>query len=172
MAQETILTIPLRKEFSKAVYFKRASRAISATRSLVARHSKTDESNIRIGPYLNQEILSRGRRNPPAKIKVRVWKDADFTRVELASAPQETPAAKEKETKSPKIKLPLKEVQKEEKIKAEEQEKKEILTSQPTPVHEKQHEIVKHFEKSELTKKEMTEKIFPKSQKPTHEKKK
>ena len=66
---ERLYTIPLRKEFSKAPNYKRTSRAIKAIRDFIKRHMKNE--NVKIGKHLNLEMWKHGRKNPPARIKVK-----------------------------------------------------------------------------------------------------
>lgn len=72
---ERTYTIPLRKAFLRAPSYKRTKRSINEIRYFLQRHLKSD--NIKIGKHLNQIIWSRGGKNPPSKIKVKVLKDKD-----------------------------------------------------------------------------------------------
>jgi len=76
--------IPLRKEWLKTPMHKRSKKAIRAVRMFLARHMKTDIENVRVGRFLNEQIWTRGIRNPPHKIKVKVSKEEDIVRAELA----------------------------------------------------------------------------------------
>lgn len=72
-AIERIYTIPLRREWLKAPKYKRAKRAISAMRTFLVRHMKSED--IRIGTSVNIEMWRNGIKCPPGKIKVNVTKD-------------------------------------------------------------------------------------------------
>ena len=132
MALERIYTIPLRKEFMKAPNYKRSKKAISAIRTFLTRHMKAEE--VKIGKYLNLEIFKHGRKNPPARVKVKAIKDkekikdkdVEVVRVELVNAPVEVKIEKEK-TKKEEIKLPEESKKEETKVEEQEKEKKEVL---------------------------------------------
>ncbi len=99
MAEERIYTIPLRKEFLKAPNYKRTKRAVTAVRSFIKRHMKTDD--VKIGSKLNLELWKHGRKNPPARIKVHTMKEGNIAKVELIDIPFET-SKKEEDKKSKK----------------------------------------------------------------------
>ena len=134
---ERLYTIPLRKEFSKAPNYKRTSRAITAIRDFVKRHMKNE--NVKIGKYLNLEMWKHGRKNPPARIKVKAVlekvkikdKEIEYVIVELPNIKIELPKKEKKKKKEPKEEVI--ETKAEEHKTLEEQEKKEVL----------QHEIHK-----------------------------
>src|SRR3989344_6014864 len=116
---ERLYTIPLRKEFLKVPRYIRTRKAIKAIRSFAQKHMKTQV--VKIGPYLNELMLSRGRKNPPHKVQVRITKEEDkdklqIVRVELASIPSKK--SEEKKNIAEKVD--------EHKIE-EEKEKKEVL---------------------------------------------
>ena len=117
--EERVYTIPLRREFLKAPKWKRTKRAINITKEFLMKHMKSKD--VRIGKYLNQLILSRGRKNPPGKVKVKVWKEEEKVVAELVDAPAEEKIEK------PKIKEEVKEEKEETKKEKEEKEKREIL---------------------------------------------
>lgn len=118
MADERLYTINVRSEMMKAPIYKRTAKAISAIREFVQHHMKND--NVRIQNYLNMHMTAHGMKNPPTRIKVRVWKekvnDLEVVKVELADAPEAKPVEAQKETK------------KEEKVQTPEaKEKKDVL---------------------------------------------
>ncbi len=146
MADERLYVIPLRKEFLKVPRYLRTKKAVRAIRLFTQKHMKT--SIVKIGPYLNELMLARGRKNPPHKVQVRIIKEEDkdkkqIARVELASIPIKkeeekmkklTERIKEAIVKEPEEKLLEKVSSKEEvkekieeHIKEEEKEKKEVL---------------------------------------------
>jgi len=91
---ERIYNIPLRKEFSKAPRYKKASKSIRAIREFIKKHMKVDE--VLIGKYLNLEIWKNGPKNPPSKVSVKVVKEENKARVELVGAPEEIKEEPEK----------------------------------------------------------------------------
>ena len=72
---EQTYNIPLRKEWRKAPRGRRAKRAISAVRSFVVKHMKSDV--VLLGPNLNEKIWERGIQNPPHHVKVHVVRDKE-----------------------------------------------------------------------------------------------
>ena len=70
---ERVYTIPLRKEFLKSPKYKRSKKAVSALRSYLQRHMKSD--SIKIGKSLNEKIWARGIRNPPHHVQVSAAKE-------------------------------------------------------------------------------------------------
>ena len=101
---EKLYTIPLRKEFRKAPNYKRTSRAVKAIRDFIKKHMKNE--NVKIGKYLNLEIWKHGRKNPPARIKVKVItekeKDVEYVIVELPHVKIEKPKKEVKKKEKPK----------------------------------------------------------------------
>ncbi len=88
MATERVYTIPLRREWLKAVRYQRAKKAIRGIKEFLMRHMKVEMSEIKLGTYLNIEIWKHGIKNPPSKIKVNVIKDdKGLVRAELVGAP-------------------------------------------------------------------------------------
>ena len=73
MVVERTYNIPLRREFLKAPKYRRAKKAISAVRSFLVKHMKSDD--VLLGPKLNMTIWANGIRNPPHHVKVTVIKD-------------------------------------------------------------------------------------------------
>ncbi|RMD67510.1 50S ribosomal protein L31e [Candidatus Pacearchaeota archaeon] len=121
--------IPLRREWRKVANYRRAGRAIKAIKKFVARHAKVPERDlekVKIDSSLNEEIWFRGRRHPPAKIKVRVERDGDVWRVYLAEEPAEIKFRKEKLARrhAPREKKEEKEEKKEKEEKGESAEEK------------------------------------------------
>lgn len=76
--QERIYTIPLRCEWRKGPRIKRAGRAVGAVRKYLIRHAKAGE--VKISGKLNEQIWTRGLKNPPISIRVKVYdKDGVMT---------------------------------------------------------------------------------------------
>ena len=127
-ALEREYVIPLRNEWRKVANYRRAGRAIKEIKKFIARHMKVPErdlTKVKLDIYLNQETWFRGRRKPPAKIKVRAIKEGEIVKVELAELPEHWKFVKGKhETKHKKVEAP-KEIPKEEtKDERTEEEKK------------------------------------------------
>ncbi len=90
-ATEREYVIPLRREFLKVPRYRRGGRAIKTIKQFIAKHMKVpdrDTSKVKLDVYLNNEVLFRGRKSPPGKIKVRVKKDDDIVKVSFAETPQ------------------------------------------------------------------------------------
>ncbi len=87
MKNEREYTIPLRSQVNKVPTYKRANKAIKTIKEFIVRHMKMrdrDLNKVKIDRYLNEFIWSRGIKNPPARIKVKVAMEGDSARVELA----------------------------------------------------------------------------------------
>ncbi|MGM0591785.1 MAG: 50S ribosomal protein L31e [Halobacteriota archaeon] len=68
--EERVVTVPLRD--AKAVpKTKRADRAMSLIRQHLAQHFAVDEDDVRLDPGVNETVWSRGRQNPPSKLRIR-----------------------------------------------------------------------------------------------------
>jgi large subunit ribosomal protein L31e len=83
--------IPLRNEWRKGANYERAGKAIKEIKKFIARHMKVadrDVSKVKLDQWLNQEVWFKGKKKPPAKIKVRAIKEGDIVRVELAELPE------------------------------------------------------------------------------------
>ena len=72
--------IPLRKHWRKAPVYKRSKRAINALKRFVQQHMKAEP---KIGKELNELILQRGHRHPPAKVHVTIIKEGNIAKVNL-----------------------------------------------------------------------------------------
>lgn len=73
MADSKVYTIPLRREFQKVAYKKKANKAVKAVKEFVIKHSKADK--VVLGEELNEKMWSRGITNPPAKVQVEITKE-------------------------------------------------------------------------------------------------
>jgi large subunit ribosomal protein L31e len=79
-ARERIYTIPLR--VVKCVpRWRRSTRAISAIREYLMRHTKSD--GILIDRSINEKVWERGAQKPPSKIRVKVTEEEDVLKAEL-----------------------------------------------------------------------------------------
>jgi large subunit ribosomal protein L31e len=76
---------------------KRTDRVINMIREFATKHMKSDE--IKLEQDLNRQIWSRGKTNPPRKVRVKMVKDEDgvvtVSLYEDLPAATETPAAEE-----------------------------------------------------------------------------
>ena len=82
--------INIRREVGKAPIYKRAKKAIRAVKEFLVRHMKVRDRDLRkvkLDRYLNEYLWARGIRNPQTRIKVKVVKEGDIVRVELAELP-------------------------------------------------------------------------------------
>jgi large subunit ribosomal protein L31e len=70
---ERIYTIPLRKKCVKTQEHRRGKKAISVVKQFLTRHMKSKD--VSIGMDVNETIWSKGIRNIPGKVKVKVTKD-------------------------------------------------------------------------------------------------
>ncbi len=151
--------IPLRREWMKVARYKRARRSVMEIKAFVARHMKVldrDLSKVKLDSYLNNELWFRGAKKPPAKIKVRVKKDGDLVRVELAEIPDIIKFAKaknERRHKKPDKKKaePKAEEKKEEKTEEEkkkEEEKEKSVEKMHERIAEKAAKAQKHTTKA------------------------
>ncbi|PIN74449.1 hypothetical protein COV18_07395 [Candidatus Woesearchaeota archaeon CG10_big_fil_rev_8_21_14_0_10_37_12] len=95
MALERSYVIPLRSEWLKAPKYRRAKRAISAVRSFLVKHMKSDD--VLVGTSINLAVWKNGIKNPPGKIAVDVKKDdKGIVRAELTGVPIITETVEEK----------------------------------------------------------------------------
>ncbi len=103
--------IPIRDKIRVVPRYKKTNKAIKIIKEFLARHMKIydrDLNKIKIDKYLNEFIWSRGIRNPPHKIKVKVIKDSgkNEVKVELVDYPDKI---KFKKLRAEKIKREAKE---------------------------------------------------------------
>lgn len=84
--------IPLRNEWRKGANYERAGKAIKVIKKFIARHMKVPEhdvTKVKLDQWLNQEVWFRGKKKPPARIKVKATKDSTgIVNVELAELPE------------------------------------------------------------------------------------
>ncbi|MBU0470124.1 MAG: 60S ribosomal protein L31 [Nanoarchaeota archaeon] len=72
---ERTYNVPLRKEYMKVPMWRRSKKAVTALRTFLSKHMKSD--NVKLSKELNEEVWKHGIRNPPHHIKVNVSKDAE-----------------------------------------------------------------------------------------------
>ncbi len=94
--------IPLREKIRAVSRYKRANKAVKSIKEFLVRHMNIydrDLNKIKIDKYLNEHLWFRGIRKPPYKVKVKVKKDGEFVRVELAELPEKLKFKKIREEK-------------------------------------------------------------------------
>jgi large subunit ribosomal protein L31e len=82
--------IPLRKRCKHAVRYKKTPKAIKTIKEFLVRHMKIrdrDLKKVKLDKYLNEAVWFKGIKKPPIKIKVKVVKEGDIVRAELAEMP-------------------------------------------------------------------------------------
>ena len=147
--------VPLRKEWRKVAYYRRAGRAAKFIKAFIARHMKVpdhDPTKVKLDIYLNNEIWFRGKKKPPARIKVIAKKEGEIVRVELAELPDIAKYAKARHEKLHKasdspVEKPEPTEAKEEKTPEEKKDEKEKETSaaiQKEKIAETQAKTQKH----------------------------
>ncbi len=144
--------IPLRKEWMKVPYYKRSKKAAKAVREFLARHMKAELENVKIGKWLNQEILKRGRKNPPHHVEVNVIKEGIIVRAELKELPRQAlEELKRDEDRKKEIERKKEDKEKTEDKKEEQSEedkekekilKKEVQHEKPVQQHVKQQKTL------------------------------
>ncbi len=135
---ERTYTIPLRKEWLKAVKYQRAKKAVRAIREFLARHMKVEMENVKLGKYLNLVLWSHGIKSPPSRVRVNVVKDdKGVVMAELVGAPVEKkPEAPKKGAKKEEAKTA--EEKKTEPAEAKPAAPKPVVPKTPSPAPVKQ----------------------------------
>ncbi len=121
MTDEKVFTIPLRHVFEGS-RLKRAKRAVTAVRTFLKKHMKSEE--IAIGKSINEAIWARGIQKPPRRVRVHAIKDGEVVFSELVGVEIKTPSKEEKAKQGEKGK------KKEEKIKEKRKMMKQLTTQQ------------------------------------------
>lgn len=93
---DRVYTIDLGKAWLTPQY-KRTDRVVNMIREFASKHMKSDE--IKLDQDLNRQIWSRGKTNPPRKVRVKMVKDEDgavtISLYEDLPVPAEKPAEAE-----------------------------------------------------------------------------
>jgi len=100
--EEKEYIIPLRMEWAKVPRYKRANKAIKSIKEFLARHMKVrdrDLNKIKLDSYINEFVWRRGIKKPPAKIKVKAFKEGEIVRAELSELPEKFKFKKAREEK-------------------------------------------------------------------------
>ena len=113
MADEKIereYVIPMREKLDRVPSYKRAKKAVRTIKEFLVKHMKVydrDLGKVKIDKYLNEQLWSRGIKNPPVKIKVKATKVGEIVTVELAEM---HPSLKFKKARMEKIEQKAKEM--------------------------------------------------------------
>lgn len=137
--------IPLRREFQKAPRYKKAKKALSAVRIFLEKHMKSNA--LKIGKHLNEKIWSRGAKNPPHHVLVKVVKEEDGS---VFAELRDLPVAR-------KSKLVAKREKKEQKKEAAKKLLEKAKEKKEEPKEEKKTESPKEEKKEEPKKEEKAE---------------
>lgn len=168
---ERVYIIPLRSEWLKVPYYKRARRAVKAIKEFVARHMRVPERDldkVKLDIYFNNELWFRGKTNPPSKVKVRVIKEGELVKVDFDEVPEHVKFLRAKHAKfnkpSEKKAGKKEEVKPEEKASAEEiEEKKEEKKAE---IEKEKSGEIKH--EAEVKSQQKAQKHTTKSQMASH----
>ena len=122
---ERIYTVNLTKAWDTPKY-RRTDRVINIIKEFTRRHMQTNK--VKIDQDLNRHIWSRGKKNPPRKIRLRMIKEDDDTVVVSSFIEEKGSELSEEsvEVEEPKVQDEEKEekVEKEPKVQDEEKEEK------------------------------------------------
>ena len=77
VVEEREYVVPIRIKLRKSRGLHRAKKAVKFLREFISRHMKADLDSVKISTEVNEIIWSRGIRNPPRKIKVKVVRTKD-----------------------------------------------------------------------------------------------
>ena len=133
-----IYTVNLAKAWDTPKY-RRTDRVINIIKEFTQRHMQTDK--VKIDQDLNRHIWSRGKKNPPRKIRLRMVKEDDDTVVVSSYIEEKRTEAESEETISEELVEKQVEEQKEDKVELEEElVKKQVEEQKEDKVKAKQKE--------------------------------
>ena len=134
-----IYTVNLTKAWDTPKY-RRTDRVINIIKEFTQRHMQTDK--VKIDQDLNRHIWSRGKKNPPRKIRLRMVKEDDDTVVVSSYIEEKRTEAESEETISEEPVEKQVEEQKEDKVELEEEEpvEKQVEEQKEDNVQAKQKE--------------------------------
>lgn len=115
-----IYTVNLAKAWDTPKY-RRTDRVINIIKEFTQRHMQTDK--VKIDQDLNRHIWSRGKKNPPRKIRLRMVKEDDDTVVVSSYIEEKRTEAELEETISEEPVEKQVEEQKEDNVQAKQKEK-------------------------------------------------
>jgi large subunit ribosomal protein L31e len=101
--------------------YRRTDRVINIIKEFTQRHMQTDK--VKIDQDLNRHIWSRGKKNPPRKIRLRMVKEDDDTVVVSSYIEEKRTEAESEETISEEPVEKQVEEQKEDNVQAKQKEK-------------------------------------------------
>ncbi len=159
-SDEKEFIIPLKRAYLKGRRYDRTRLAIREIKRFLVRHMKIRDRNlnkIKLDPYFNNHVWSRGKFNPPTKIKVKVSKKEDLIIVDFADIPDKIKFAKlrnqknHQESKKPSTKPEPTEqtpvLEKTESEKIDEKEKQKATAEAKEKIAEKTAKTEKHMAK-------------------------
>lgn len=141
--------IPLRREWLRVPRYERTGRAVKAIKKFIARHMKVqdrDFKKIKLDVYLNNEIWFRGRKKPPAKIKVKATKEGDIVTVQFVEEPQYVKFLKVRHEKlhkklEKKVEKKIEKKSEEKKVEKTEEQKKEESEKRKASAEQKEMQV-------------------------------
>ncbi len=160
--------IPLREKCRVVPRYKKTNKAVKSVKEFLARHMKVrdrDLDKIRLDSYLNEFLWARGIKNPPHKVKVKVYKEGELIRVELAELPKKLAdkkarkdkienaaleIVKKKKAEAKKAEKPAEEAPKSEDKKEEEKEKKSAVVEAGAEMEKAAAKKMKHTAKGSV----------------------
>lgn len=86
MVKERVYTVPLRKSWLKAPKWRRSKRAANYLKEFLSKH--TDSEEVKLSRWINEIIWQHGGKNPPGKLKVKVTKEDEVWKADLAELPE------------------------------------------------------------------------------------
>ena len=133
---ERIYTIPLRSEWLKVPDYKRSKKAMTAVRSFLIKHMKSE--NIKLGRMLNMHVWAQGIKRPPHHVKVTAVKfDDGVVRAELIGYPVEE-KAKEDEKAAKKAKKTNEKSEEKKAVESKQARKKTAKPKKEEPIQQPQ----------------------------------
>jgi large subunit ribosomal protein L31e len=133
-----IYTVNLSKAWDTPKY-RRTDRVINIIKEFTQRHMQTDK--VKIDQDLNRHIWSRGKKNPPRKIRLRMVKEDDDTVVVSSYIEEKRTETESEETISEELVEKQVEEQKEDKVELEEElVEKQVEEQKEDKVQAKQKE--------------------------------
>jgi large subunit ribosomal protein L31e len=134
-----IYTVNLSKAWDTPKY-RRTDRVINIIKEFTQRHMQTDK--VKIDQDLNRHIWSRGKKNPPRKIRLRMVKEDDDTVVVSSYIEEKRTETESGEIISEELVEKQVEEQKEDKVELEEEElvEKQVEEQKEDKVQAKQKE--------------------------------
>lgn len=152
--------IPLREKCRPVPRYKKTPKAVKTIKQFLVRHMKIydrDLKKIKLDKYLNEFLWFRGIKNPPHKVNVKVTKENNLIRVELAELPKKLEFKKiraEKQEKQAQEKVkkitkkPEEKPEQSEEKKEEEKEKKSAVVEETQKLEKQQAKQKKHQAKA------------------------